>query len=208
MNIFIHGLGQKPSSWNRTIQGLSVAETVECPTIVSLLNGTEATYENVYQRFVEWCNRSDEPLHLTGLSLGGILSLHYAKDHPEKVASLCLIGTQCFMPKRLLQVQSVIFRLLPSRLFHQEGLQKRDFISLTRSMEDLDFRASLAGITCPTLILYGGGDYLNKRASFQLAKSIPNSKLLCIPDAGHEVNEDQPLPLANALQSFYKNLSS
>ncbi|GAF21138.1 hypothetical protein JCM19047_809 [Bacillus sp. JCM 19047] len=61
MNIFIHGLGQKPSSWNRTIQGLSVAETVECPTIVSLLNGTEATYENVYQRFVEWCNHSDEP---------------------------------------------------------------------------------------------------------------------------------------------------
>lgn len=108
------------------------------------------------------------------------------------------------MPKRLLQVQSVIFRLLPSRLFHQEGLQKRDFISLTRSMEDLDFRASLAGITCPTLILYGGRDYLNKRASFQLAKSIPNSKLLCIPDAGHEVNEDQHSPLQMPSNLFTK----
>ncbi|AIC96182.1 alpha/beta fold hydrolase [Shouchella lehensis] len=206
MNVFVHGLGQKPSSWNRTLQGLPAAETDNCPNLISLLKGADATYVNVYQRFVDWCHQSDEPLHLTGLSLGGILSLHYTIDYPEKVASLCLIGTQCVMPKRLLQVQSAIFHLLPRRIFPQEGFQKEDFITLTRSMEDLDFRSSLAEIACPTLIIYGGKDYVNKRASFQLTKAIPKSKLLCIPHAGHEVNEDQPLPLANALQSFYKDL--
>ena len=73
-----------------------------------------------------------EPLHLCGLSLGGILALHYATVNPDKVASLVLIGAQYKMPKKLLKVQNTVFHILPNSLFQKQGISKQDMISLTK----------------------------------------------------------------------------
>ena len=42
---------------------------------------------------------------MCGLSLGGILALQYAIEHPEHIHALALIGTQYTMPKTLLRIQ-------------------------------------------------------------------------------------------------------
>ncbi|MFR5555446.1 MAG: alpha/beta fold hydrolase [Coprococcus sp.] len=65
-------------------------------------------------------------MHLCGLSLGGILALQYALEHPQKVASVVLIGTQYTMPKRLREILKNhidMFRIsLPRSVFQNMGL--------------------------------------------------------------------------------------
>ena len=57
------------------------------------------------------------PVHLCGLSLGGILALDYALDHPENVKTLVLIGTPHKVPKFAFALQNVVFRFLPKSAF-------------------------------------------------------------------------------------------
>ena len=89
-------------------------------------------------RFAAAARESLGKIDLCGLSLGGILSLHYAAEHPEKVKSLVLIGTQYVMPKKLLKIQSAVFRLMPAKAFASMGFSKKDFLQLSGTMADLD----------------------------------------------------------------------
>lgn len=157
-HVFIHGLGQNSSSWERTISLLPEHRHVNCPDLPGMLDQKEVTYNCLYTRFVEYCEGIDGPLHLCGLSLGGILALHYAIDHPEKAASIALINTQYQMPKYLLAFQNVIFRFVPKAAFQEMGFMKKDFIQLTNSMMDLNFSKQLHAISCPSLIVSGRKD--------------------------------------------------
>lgn len=205
MNVFIHGLGQDATSWTATTRHLSTKDDLVSVHLPNLLQHQEVTYQALYQQFKSFCLTYDQPLHLTGLSLGGILALNFAIENPKNVATLCLIGTQDKMPKTLLNLQSYIFKWLPNRAFPQSGFTKDHFISLTRSMVDLNFQDHLKKVACPTLIICGSRDVANKKASYRLMKSIPRSSMILIHRAGHEVNQHQPLSLASVLHTFYQS---
>jgi pimeloyl-ACP methyl ester carboxylesterase len=148
-HILLHGLGQTAASWEKTISHMDKGLEIICPNLSAFLHGKEKSYINLYHSFAEYCKGLPEPLNLCGLSLGGIIALHYGIENPNKVNSLVLIGTQFTMPKGLLQLQNIIFRFLPRRLFKPIGLEKSDLINLTRSMMELDFRPGLKTLTCP-----------------------------------------------------------
>ena len=93
-----------------------------------------------------------EPLNLCGLSLGAVLALNYAIDFPQRVKSLILIAPQYDMPKFLLKVQNVLFKFMPESQFKDIGLTKKDFITLTNSMADMDFTSGLENVSCPVLV--------------------------------------------------------
>lgn len=201
--IFLHGLGQDSSSWDHTISFLSRHRPIYCPDLPELLQQKEVTYNHLYASFVEYCAEIDEPLHLCGLSLGGILALNYAIKYPERVSSLVLIGVQHKMPKILLKFQNMIFRLIPNSAFQQMGFTKQDFIQLTNSMSTLNFSKGLHNISCKTLIVCGKNDHANKKASKELTALIPTAKLQFITKAGHEVNTQAPRELAEMIEAFY-----
>ena len=200
--VFIHGLGQTPASWEKTIACLGCGKAL-CPSLPDLLSGREVHYTQLYASFAAYCNALDGPLDLCGLSLGGVLALHYAAEHPERVRSLVLIGAQYHMPKRLLQFQNLLFRFMPGSMFEQMGFGKADFLRLCSSMMELDFTASLSRITCPTLVICGEKDSANKKAALELSDLLPNATLRIIQGAGHEVNTDTPEALADAIHAFY-----
>lgn len=202
--IFLHGLGQNSSSWDHTISYLSRNRPIYCPDLPELLQQKEVTYNHLYASFVEYCAEIDEPLHLCGLSLGGILALNYAIDYPERVSSLVLIGVQYKMPKALLKFQNIIFQFIPHYAFQQMGFTKQDFIQLTNSMSTLNFSKSLHNISCKTLIVCGKNDFANKRASKELELLIPTAKLQFITKAGHEVNTQTPRELADLVEIFWR----
>ncbi len=204
--IFIHGLGQTPKDWKRTIEKMGATEFSECVSLVEILRGKEVTYENLYQAFSVICNKNSEPVNLCGLSLGGILALNYAIDYPKRVNSLVLIGTQYKMPKSLLQFQNVIFRFMPNSVFHEMGFGKKEFIQLCKTMMNLDFTDSLSQITCPTLILCGKKDNANKKASLKLANILEDTQLKLTDNVGHEINKEAPDELAKELSSFYHRI--
>ena len=115
--IFIHGLGQKPSSWDNVISRMPESLDTVCPDLFALMSGNETSYHNLYRVFSDYCDCIPEPLNLCGLSLGGVLALHYTIDNPEKVQLLTLVGTQYKMPKTLLRIQTIVFKIMPGFIF-------------------------------------------------------------------------------------------
>lgn len=201
--ILLHGLGQTAASWEKAISHLDKGLEIICPNLSDFLHGKEKSYLNLYHSFAEYCKGFPEPLNLGGLSLGGIIALHYGIENPGKVSSLVLIGTQFTMPKGLLQLQNVIFRFLPKRLFKPIGWEKGDLINLTRSMMDLDLRPDLKTLTCPVLVVCGEKDKANKGASLRLKAQIPQAEMVIIEKSGHEVNSNAPEILGRVINDFY-----
>lgn len=202
-HIYLHGLGQTSAGWERLIAQSEFAGHSVCPDLIELCRGKQATYQNLYEGFSKACSEFDEPLDLCGLSLGGVLALHYTIEHPKKVNSLVLIAAQYKMPKGLLRIQNILFRFMPKSMFQQAGFGKKEFIRLCKTMMELDLSDSVWKVSCPALVVCGERDAVNKKASVELAGLLENAELQIISDSGHEVNMEAPERLAEVLRIFY-----
>lgn len=201
--ILIHGSGHKAASWNETISYLNHREDILCPELANLLNGREASYSNLRTAFAEYCTHAGESIHLCGLSLGGILALDYALEHPEQVETLVLIGTPHKVPKAAFALQNVVFRFLPKSMFTSMAFDKKDTFALGNTMKDLDFSGRLGEIQCPTLILCGEKDSANLKSAHFLTQHIQGANLQVLEGIGHVVNEEAPKLLSRQLNEFY-----
>lgn len=205
--IFIHGLGQDSTSWNQTISYLEKQDHLYALDLPQLCVESEVTYAQLYESFAKYCNQTTEPLNLCGLSLGAILALNYAIEHPSKVNSLILIAGQVNMPKGLLKIQNILFQFMPKSMFQSMGFGKQDFIRLTQSMMDIDFTNDLKNLKCPVLVACGQSDKHNMKATQLMVEHIQNTQLALIDGAGHEVNVDAPEALAKVINDFYRHLT-
>ena len=196
--LYLHGLGQKPDSWDRVIKETKVSDRSASLSLAEMLEGKAATYKE--------CDKEHDEIVLCGLSLGAVLALNYAIDHPNKVKALVLIAAQYKMPEKLLKFQNMLFRFMPNTMFKQFGFKKADVISLCGTMTELDFRDSLCKVSCPALIVCGEKDNANKKASKELASYLSDSHFHELLKAGHEANIESPEELATVLQEFYDNV--
>ena len=200
--IFLHGLGQSSYSWNAVIKGMKQPSHILCPDLYSMVCDDDICYSHLYKAFTQYCTKLSAPFHICGLSLGCIMALQYCIEHPDKINAMTLIGTQYAMPKGLLKLQNFIFRVMPEKSFKNTKLHKKAFISLSKSMMDLNFQPYLKTIACPVLIVCGEKDTVNKKAALQLKEQIPLSQLCIIANAGHEVNVDAPEQLSCVINDF------
>ena len=201
--ILVHGSGHKAASWKETISYLHHREDILCPELSAILDGREASYSNLRTAFEAYCAQTGGPVHLCGLSLGGILALDYVLEHPENVETLVLIGTPHKVPKGAFALQNVVFRLLPKSTFTSMAFDKKNTFALGNTMKDLDFSDRAGKIRCPTLILCGEKDSANLKSAHFLAQHIPNAELQVLERTGHVVNEENPKVLAERLNTFY-----
>ena len=203
--ILIHGLGHKAASWDKVISYMNNDKDILCPNLSTILNGKEASYDNLYSSFVEYCNKIDGKIDLCGLSLGGILALNYAIDYPNKIDKLILIGTPHKVPKVMFSIQNVIFKFLPKKLFETMAFNKKDTFVLGNTMKKLDFSNRVQNVKCPTLVICGEKDSANIRSADYLAENIENAKLEIMKNTGHIINEESPKELAETLTEFWKD---
>ena len=201
--ILVHGSGHKAASWQETVSYLDGKEDFLCPDLCSLLSGRAASYGNLCTSFSEYCDRIDGPVHLCGLSLGGILALSYTLDFPENVKTLVLIGTPHRVPKAAFGFQNLVFRFLPKSIFETMAFDKENTFALGNSMKELDFSGSVCGIQCPTLVICGEKDRSNLKSAYYLSQNIQGAELCLIEHTGHVVNEENPKALAERLNAFY-----
>lgn len=201
--ILLHGMGQKASSWDKTISFLPKNKEIVCPELSGFFDEGNCYYHKMYTAFCDYCNHISGPINLCGLSLGAVLALNYAIDFPERVKSLILIAPQYDMPKFLLKVQNVLFRFMPESQFKDIGLTKRDFITLTNSMANMDFTDGLRKISCPVLVLCGEKDSVNRKAAVKLVERLSKARFRTVENSGHEVNLDNPKGLAQAMEELY-----
>ncbi len=206
--LYLHGLGQTSDSWNRVIKETNVSDDSICISLTKMIKNRAATYRELYASFIKVCEEQKEEMVLCGLSLGGVLALNYAIDYPQKVKALILIAVPYKMPKKLLKIQNILFHLMPESMFWQTGFGKADVISLCRTMADLDFYGSLQQISCPVLLVCGEKDYINKKASKELASYLSHASFRELPRTGHEANLESPEQLSAVLQGFYEKIES
>ena len=204
--LYLHGLGQKPDSWNKVIKGTKVSESSINLSLAEMLEGKSATYKELYSVFSSECGKEKGGIVLCGLSLGAVLALNYAIDYPDKVKALVLIAAQYKMPEKILKVQNMLFHLMPNSAFNKMGFIKADVISLCGTMAELDFRDSLHKVSCPVLIVCGEKDNANKKTSKELCHYLNNSCFHELMKTGHEANLEDPEELAIVLQKFYDSI--
>ena len=204
MKILIHGSGHKSNSWNKVITYMNNDKDILCPNLATILNGKEASYDNLYSSLVEYCNKIDGTIELCGLSLGGIIALNYAIDYPNKVEKLVLIGTPHKVPKVMFSIQNVIFKFFPKKIFETMAFNKKDTFILGNTMKKLDFSNRVQNVKCPTLVICGEKDNSNIKSAHYLAKNIKNAKLEIMKNTGHIINEDNPKELSELLTEFWK----
>ena len=202
--VLLHGSGHGPESWDRTAALLPSDWAALRPGLSVLLGGREASFGNLRAALEAYCAGIEGPLHLCGLSLGGVLALDYALRFPERVKSLVLIGTPHRVPKPAFALQNLVFRLLPKSAFRGMAFGKRDTFALGRSMKSLDFTGRLGGVACPALVVCGEKDRANLASAEYLARHIQSAGLKILPDTGHVANEERPEALAELLTEFYR----
>ncbi|KAA9297545.1 alpha/beta fold hydrolase [Aerococcus tenax] len=204
-NVLIHGLGQDSKSWADVKEHLKEENwTTYVPNLFELLNNGPYTYQNLYNQFESHINNYPGKVNLCGLSLGGLLALDYAKNYPNKVNSLILIGVPYKIPKLLMDIQAMVFRLMPKTTFEKLGLAKYEVISLIASTKDLNIATNLEKIECKTLLICGDKDQFNRKSSQRFHDGIKNSEFSLVNNSGHEVNVDNPKALAELISEFWK----
>jgi 3-oxoadipate enol-lactonase len=173
-----------------------------------------------------------EKFHLMGISLGGTVAQHFAGTYPDMVDHLVLADctpiyneeSRANWPVRAAAarqngVASLIPMLLqvfftpesvaedgPNVRFVRETFEACSGEGYALACETLamaDARREMARITAPTLILYGS----NEREAFKEAaqlmnETIPGSKMVEVPRAGHASVRERPAFVIDQLRGF------
>ncbi len=205
--VFLHGIGAGPESWDAQRAALPEGFTGIAPPIAGLADtdgfSLAAAAGAVHD---ELDRRGIERAHLCGLSLGGMVATQVAIDHPHRVESLVLSGSQVKPHPSLMAVQNAILRLLPASWVTPPGMSKTQMLALLRSIGDTDLRDRLHRISAATLVLCGTKDRANLPAARQLASSIRRAELQIVPGAGHDWNVRRPTEFSIRLNAFYASL--
>ena len=84
----------------------------------------------------------------------------------------------------------------------QDRRRPTDFPDILAEVARLDASAAASGL--PTLLVRGGRSrVLGCEATQAFAAAVPGAKISIAPDAGHNVQEDNPAHLARALRDFW-----
>ena len=177
---------------------------------------------------------SARPVHLVGISFGGMIAQVSTLARPDLVQSLTLIGTASRFPEEVrkgmraraeaVRARGMIAVIQASleRWFTPETRMQRpdivDRITKTLLADDaqthaaiwdeiakLDVHARLGEIGCPTLILVGEHDPSTPPSvARELTEAIRGAKLTIIPRASHIVTVEAPGAVNDALAAFLR----
>ena len=154
--------------------------------------------------------------HLLGFSDGAIEALIIARDHPELALSLLSIGAN-LSPDGVddsFQMEQAAQSLLAWADFWEKGDGSRrdvdpglvrptpqearttaELLHMMVVYPQIDL-ASLSQITCPTTVMAGEFDEIKREETDLIHVSIPGSRLVIVPGAGHVLPKEAPEDVA------------
>ncbi len=172
-----------------------------------------------------------ERIHLLGISMGGVIAQRFALDFPNRLRSMILVSTSSEVgPRATANWQRLADaverngfsarRANASRSFapafaarHPELVQAMSrrtlgndpaaYAAAARAVSDYHWTNELGRTRTPTLILQGLDDLLTPPAgSVKMSRALPRSRLLLIPEAGHNLPLEQPHVFQSAVLAF------
>lgn len=201
--IFLHGLGQSADSW-KEVQDLLTDYPSEA---LDLFPSGVGTYQEAKEHIYQHLSKETEPIVLVGLSLGAALALELSSYDLPNLQALVLSGCPLKLAGNIpFYIQSLIFKLLPKRIFEKQGADKSLLVGVSEELKTLDLREIARNCSYPTLLICGSQDKPNLKSMKDLQQLIPNSQFQIIPDGPHVLNRAKPKEFAEITRSFLELL--
>ncbi len=234
--LLLHGLGSSTLDWEPQIAALSQQYQVvavdfrghgqsDKPAGPYSIPGFAADIANLISQL------GLGPMHVVGISMGGMVAFQLAVDAPEQVRSLVIINSGPEFPSHTLKAKLVIqSRLLmlkfmgmrrlgtaiAKRLFpapEHESLRHlfvdrfssndpRAYENSVRAIARFSVAERLGQIRCPVLIVSSDRDYTPVSAKEAYLPQLASAKLIVIRNAGHACTLDQPDQVNTSLLDF------
>lgn len=201
--IFLHGLGQSADSW-REVQDLLADYPSEA---LDLFPSGVGTYQEAKERIYQRLTGEAEPFVLIGLSLGAALALELSSSDISNLQALVLSGCPLKLAGNIpFYIQSLIFKLLPKRIFEKQGANKALMVGVSEELKTLDLREIVRNCPYPTLLICGSQDKPNLSLMKSIHELMPDSQFEIIPDGPHVLNKAKPKEFAELTRSFLELL--
>ena len=201
--IFLHGLGQSAESW-KEVQDFLADYTSEA---LDLFPSGVSNYQEAKERIYQHLSKETEPFVLIGLSLGAVLALELSSSEIPTLQALVLSGCPLKLAGNIpFYFQTLIFKLLPKRIFEKQGADKSLLVGVSEELKTLDLTPIAGNCSYPTLLICGSKDKPNLSSMRSLHKLISESQFQIIPDGPHVLNKEKPKEFVEKTRSFLELL--
>jgi 3-oxoadipate enol-lactonase len=236
--LLLHGLGADGSSWALQMPALSQAGFR--PLAPDAPGFGQSSYDgrgwNIRRVTVQMAGLLEElgtgPVHVVGLSMGGVIAQQFALDFPHLTRKLVLVSTfsvlrpeefsgWVYFFRRMLSVvtlgQQAQAQMVAQRLFPAPQSQdlREMFVAVVMRSDPRAYRRAMLAlglfnssrrlreIKVPTLVITGVNDStVSPARQSLLVDGIPGARQVVIAAAGHAVSVDQAELFNQALLEF------
>ena len=211
--ILIPGLAGNEAMWNAQVRALAPWQ----PRVTDVHMRTDSIPEMAALLLRE----HDGPLVLCGASMGGMVAMEAARQAPQRVAGVALLGTDARpdAPEMIALREAAIVLFAQGRVreviapnvamaFHPDHAAALagsylDFVlaagggQLVRQNRAViarpDAREHLPRLRCPVLVMCGEDDLLTPpERSREIATLVPQASLVLVPRCGHMLTMERP----------------
>jgi len=214
--ILLHGLAGSARWWRHNVPALSRrfrVAAIDLPGFGASHRDARLVLDETAGQLVAVMDRLGfERAHVVGHSMGGLVAGGLAADHPDRVDRLVLVdaGFLSLDPSWLRRVTGPIVALRwtsPTLLPVVVGDALRSgpirMAHATREILQADWRAKLAGIRAPTLVIWGEHDTICPPViGREINARVPGSRLVVLAGAAHCPMWERPADFDREVLSF------
>lgn len=193
---------------------------------------TQSTIQNYSDQVIRFLDKMGiDRVMLVGHSMGGMVSLRTALNHPDRVTRVVAVGAPidgeslswllkltdkpyiAKMMARMPGITKSLFRYFLGRTEDPEDFEilndsvKGTALSVShsvRSMKRTDLRNDLARLRVPSLVVHGGRDDVVDPNQVELFRDIPNAEVVLLPESRHFPFLDESALFNDMLLRFLK----
>lgn len=242
--LLLHGLGGEHTVWNGVVPHLSKDHHLLIPDLrghgrTIAPEGSTFSFTEMEQDVEAVLARTGTgPVHVAGLSAGGLLALRLALDRPTTLRSLVVIGAAAHIDAHTRAVaerwvetyqqegyDGYLLRLLKDLFYpdwieahlefadrlreQQDRLDPKGAGQWGRSMASFDLRGRLGKLKVKTLVVHGVDDQVVDSAHARLLRvAIPGAEMKLFPQTGHLVPVERPEETARLLREWVAKAES
>lgn len=214
--ILLHGLAASARWWARVLPALGERHSVhavDLPSFGQSGRGVRFHLERVPDHLVRLMDEAGiERASVIGHSMGGLIAGRMAADHPERVDRLVLVDAgflrldPSWLHKVTGPVRAIRFtRPSLARLLLEDVARVGPFALADATIQLLrtGWVEVLSRIQAPTLVVWGEGDTICPPVIGEgIVERIPGSRMVVIPDSGHNPMWERPKAFLAAVVPF------